>query len=61
MGKRAAETAGKGLFAEEYREMIVRTHRKKMRERPKPKVGDNPFAVFSEWASEIDEKSYGGL
>jgi AbrB family looped-hinge helix DNA binding protein len=24
-------------------------------------AGDDPFAVFSEWTSEADEKAYGGL
>ena len=24
-------------------------------------AGDGPFAVFSEWTSEADEKAYGGL
>jgi antitoxin PrlF len=24
-------------------------------------TGDGPFAVFSEWTSEADEKAYGGL
>jgi antitoxin PrlF len=24
-------------------------------------AGDDPFAVFSEWTSETDEKAYGGL
>ena len=25
------------------------------------KAGDDPFAAFSEWTSEADEKAYGGL
>jgi hypothetical protein len=24
-------------------------------------AGDDPFAAFSEWTSEADEKAYGGL
>jgi antitoxin PrlF len=24
-------------------------------------LGDDPFAAFSEWTSEADEKAYGGL
>jgi bifunctional DNA-binding transcriptional regulator/antitoxin component of YhaV-PrlF toxin-antitoxin module len=24
-------------------------------------AGDSPFAVFSEWTSEADERAYGGL
>jgi len=24
-------------------------------------TGDDPFAAFSEWTSEADEKAYGGL
>jgi hypothetical protein len=60
MKQRAAEAASAGLSAEEYRETIVRAHRKEVREQG-PMPSDNPFAVFSEWASEADEKAYGGL
>jgi hypothetical protein len=61
MKRRAAEAASAGLSAEEYRKTIIRAHRKDVREQPEPKPGDNPFAVFSEWASEADEKVYGTL
>jgi hypothetical protein len=59
--QRAAEAAGAGLSAEQFRKVVVRAHRKKVREQPSPKPGDNPFAVFTEWASEADERAYGGL
>jgi hypothetical protein len=61
MKQRAAEAASAGLSAEEYREMIIRAHRKEVREQPSPKPGDDPLAVFSEWASEADEEAYGAL
>ena len=51
MKKRAAEAASKGLTAEETRRAIIRGYRS----------GDDPFAAFSEWTSEADEKAYGGL
>jgi len=38
--------------------MIVLNYRKETRQRPKP--GDNPLVVFSEWKSEADEKAYRG-
>jgi hypothetical protein len=61
MKQRAAEAASAGLSAEEYLKVIIRAHRKEVREQPPPKPGDDPFAVFSEWASEADGKAYGGL
>lgn len=30
-------------------------------ERVKAEAEDDPFAVFTEWAGEADEKAYGGL
>jgi hypothetical protein len=61
MKRRAAEAASAGLSAEEYREMIIRAHRKEVREQPKAKPGDDPFAEFSEWTSEADGKAYSRL
>jgi hypothetical protein len=51
MKKRAAEAGGKGLTAEETRRAIIRAYCS----------GDDPFATFSEWTSEADEKASGGL
>jgi hypothetical protein len=51
MKKRAAEAASKGRTAEETRRAIIRAYCS----------GDDPFAAFSEWTSEADEKAYGGL
>jgi hypothetical protein len=51
MKRRAAEARSKGLTAEETRRMIVRSYRS----------GDDPFAAFSEWTSEADEKAYSEL
>jgi hypothetical protein len=48
MKKRAGS---KGLTAEETRRAIIRAYCS----------GDDPFAAFSEWTSEADEKAYGGL
>jgi hypothetical protein len=51
MKKRAAEASSKGQSAEEKRKAIIRSYRRS---------GDDPFATFSEWTSEADEKAYGG-
>jgi hypothetical protein len=51
MKKRAAEAISKGLTLEETRRAIIRSYRS----------ADDPFAAFSEWTSETDEKAYGGL
>jgi hypothetical protein len=51
MKKRAEEARSKGLTAEETRRAIIRAYC----------AGDDPFAAFSEWTSEADEKAYGGL
>jgi hypothetical protein len=63
MEKRAAEASSKGLSAEEFRKVIVRTYRKAycILHDKATEAGDNPFAAFSEWTSEIDEESYSGL
>jgi hypothetical protein len=51
MKKRAADAANKGLSAEKTRRAIIRAYCS----------DDDPFAAFSEWTSEADEKGYGGL
>jgi hypothetical protein len=56
--KNAAESTGKGG---ETRGAITGTYRKEVRERSASKHGNDPFAVFSEWASEADDKAYSGL
>jgi hypothetical protein len=52
MKKRAAEAGNKDMSAEETCKAIVRAYRSS---------GDDPFAAFSEWTSEADEKAYSGL
>jgi len=61
MKRGAAEAASAGLSAEDYREAIVRAHRKEVREGSQAMPGGDPFAVFSEWTSEADEKAYEGF
>jgi hypothetical protein len=51
MKKRAAAARSKGLTAEETRRANIRAYCS----------DDDPFAAFSEWTSEDDEKAYGGL
>jgi AbrB family looped-hinge helix DNA binding protein len=41
-------------FREHDGEVVVRAV-------PRPAAGDDPFAVFTEWASEADERAYADL
>jgi hypothetical protein len=50
--KRVAEARSKGLSVDETRKAIIRAYRR---------LGDDPFAAFSEWTSEADEKAYSEL